>query len=139
MAVASANVTMRPAPVFFTEVYRRGGDMDGDILRRAERVAVVAKGSAPIRSGRLAASIRVNRRRNRVGQYDFGYEIRPTVYYAAWALDPSATHPHIIQGTPYLAFDLASGDHAIVKGPIMHPGTKKRNDFMIRALRSAAR
>lgn len=97
----------------------------------ADRVAGEMRARAPVRSGRLAASITVERARDPSGRFAPGYTVGPTVDYAGYVV--GGTAPHRIDGRPLLAFHWARIGEFVVLPHVQHPGTAP-NRFMDDAL-----
>jgi hypothetical protein len=92
-----------------------------------------AKVLAPVDTGRLRASIRLERRsilgfRNR-------WTIGSDVVYAPWVND--GTRPHIIRPKNAKVLAFKSGGRTVFAKVVHHPGTRAR-PFLDRALREVA-
>lgn len=74
------------------EIMRRGGRVDRDVRKRAQRVERRAKTLAPTRTGRLRRSIKLEKNRKANGAFDFGYSITADAPHAGWVHDGTAAH-----------------------------------------------
>lgn len=153
-------VTYNPSETSIsTQIMRKGGDVDGAILRRAVRVSERAKTEVPNTSGRgtgeLARSIHVERTRAERGRFGFGYKVVADAPHAAAVHAGSSAH--FIRADPTLAFNwaqkggqrfviLRAGNPRFVnekngvifvrgKGGVDIPA-RKGNPYMTRALRA---
>lgn len=131
---SNSRTTIIPASAFAAQVFRRGGDLDGALRRRANKVARTARVLAPHRSYRLRQSIGVEQNRAVQGQFSFGYRIYADAPYAVFV--HNGTRPHRI--TARRAKVLYSQRDGFLGVSVMHPGTKP-NPFMTKALVLAAR
>src|SRR5680860_94261 len=87
-------VVMDPAPVVFVNVFHTGSGPDRHIKDKANEVATLAKALAPKRTGRLAASIRVDPTRHSNGRFGFGYNVIAHARYAVPVHE--GADPHIM-------------------------------------------
>lgn len=118
-------------------MFRRGGDIDGDMKRRAEDVADRARVLAPEgESGRLRRSIDVEQRREGSGRFDLGWEVVADTPYALYVHE--GTRPHPIHGNPLLSFFWDRVGARVVFRSVKHPGTTGQ-PFLADAIREAVR
>lgn len=120
----NATVIMDPPPVVYVKVFNAASGPDRNLRRRAESVALTAKVLAPRRSGRLAASIRVDRNRNERGRYAFGYSVGTTVPYGGYVHEGTA--PHVYFSHPGKMRFAGTGRWAgqtVFTDLVDHPGT----------------
>lgn len=112
--------------------FRAQGRREGDAAAR--QVVNRARVLAPVRTGRLRASIRSERRGF------FGLRLRWTVgsdvEYASMVND--GTRPHIIRPVRKQALKFRIGGRTVFATVVHHPGTRPR-PFLDRALREVAR
>jgi len=137
--MSDVEVHMTPAPVFFTEVFRLGGEVDRGIKRRAEFVEDIAITLCPTDSGRLASTIHVEQNRRENGWFGFGYRISaggPVAPYVNYVV--ADTSPHVIRGNPKLNFFWEKVGQQVSFFKVNHPGTKGQ-PFLDEALQLAGR
>lgn len=110
-----------------TQIMRKGGDVDGDIKRRALRVAKAAKPLVPNTSGRgtgeLAASIHVEQTRAERGRFGFGYRVIADARHAAAV--HGGSRAHFIPAAPALAFDWKGSRFVVVPAFRRHGSVKR--------------
>ena len=99
----------------------------------ARQVMNRAKVLAPVRTGRLRASIRVESRRTATLRSKF--TIGSDVEYAAFVND--GTRPHIIRPRRAQALRFVIGGRVVFAKVVHHPGTRAR-PFLDKALREVA-
>ncbi|MFD3535242.1 HK97 gp10 family phage protein [Streptomyces sp. NPDC058664] len=112
--------------------FRATSRNEGEIAAR--QVVARAKVLAPVDTGRLRASIRVERRsilglRQR-------WTVGSDVEYAPWVND--GTRPHIIRPRRGKALKFKMGGRTVYAAVVHHPGTRAR-PFLDRALADVAR
>lgn len=99
----------------------------------ARRVLNRAKVLAPVDTGRLRASIRIESRRTFT--FRTVYTIGSDVHYAPYVND--GTRPHKIRPRTKKALKFQVGGRTVFAAVVNHPGTKP-NPFLDRALREVA-
>jgi len=110
----------------------RGGKVGRHVEAKARKVQEIARTLAGKRTGRLAASISVQRSRTPTG---FEYTIGSMRSYAL--LHHTGTRPHVIVATPPKLLRFRGSNGVIIhKRAVMHPGTKP-NPYLTTALRIA--
>ena len=133
---ASVEVKTRPLGAVAAAIRPQ---VQANLAPRAQRVTSLARSLAPVRTGKLRGSIRLDAR-DALGRYTSiaagnppicAYEISVNVSYAAYVIH--GTRPHVIRSRgPWPLRNRLTGQ---VFGPkVNHPGTKP-NDFLQRALR----
>lgn len=75
MVTQNVRVEFLPDAQIAARVLRKGGDVDGSMKARSEKIAKTARTLAPKASGSLARSIKVRRPRTLTGQFDLGYQV----------------------------------------------------------------
>lgn len=112
--------------------FRATSRREGDIASR--QVLNRARVLTPVRTGRLRASLRVERRST------FGLRLRWTigsdVEYADMVHD--GTRPHVIRPRTKQALRFRMGGRTVIVAKVNHPGTRAR-PFLDRALAEVAR
>jgi HK97 gp10 family phage protein len=109
------------------------GASRAELDRAARQVMNRAKILAPVDTGRLRASIRVEARRT-LGLRTV-YTIGSDVYYAPYVND--GTRPHTIRPRRGKALRFTIGGRVVYARVVHHPGTRPR-PFLDRALREVA-
>lgn len=120
-------VIMDPSPIVYAKVFHSGSGPDRHLRRKAQDVAILASEKAPIKSGRLKGSIRVEQNRNELGRFAFGYRVYTRVPYAGYVHE--GTGPSIRYGanTPNMKMKFSGtnqymGDYVFPR-VVFHPGT----------------
>lgn len=109
------------------------GASRNELDRAARQVMNRAKILAPVDTGRLRASIRIESRRN-LGLRTL-YTIGSDVYYAPYVND--GTRPHTIRPKKGEALRFTVGGRVVFARVVHHPGTRAR-PFLDKALREVA-
>lgn len=90
-------VVMDQPSVIYLKEFHPGSGPDRMNKRQAEAVAILADVLAPMATGRLKASIRVDQNRNERGFYTFGHNVMaetPYAYYVHEGTGPSPRWPN---------------------------------------------
>lgn len=134
-----ATVIMDPPPVVYQKLFYRGSEADRFTKRQAEKVALLASRTAPMKTGRLKRSIYVTQNRDQRGRFAFGYSVyadTPYAYYVHRGTGPSIRVADNRRAMRFRGTDSHSGQ--LVFTPIVkHPGTPA-NHFLERALLAMA-
>lgn len=115
-------VIMDPAPVVYVKVFHEGSGPARHLGRKADAVAVLARTLAPKRSGRLASTIKVDRNRNELGQYTFGYSVSAGTSYGYYVHEGTGPSPRWPNNQKVMKWPGSRGDIAY-HDFVMHPGT----------------
>lgn len=116
-------VVMDPAPVVYVKVFHEGSGPARHLGLKADAVAILARSFAPVGStGRLAASIRVDRNRNELGQYTFGYKVYTPIYYGGYVHEGTGPSPRFNDTRKAMKFS-GNGGERVYRDFVMHPGT----------------
>lgn len=131
-----ATVIMDPPPVVYVKVFHEGSGPARHLGEKATAVALTAKAMAPRRTGTLAASIKVDRNRNELGRYTFGYKVYTPVYYAGFVHEGTAPSPRWPNNGKVMKW---GGREAgpVYRDFVMHPGTPAQ-PFLQNALSAMA-
>jgi hypothetical protein len=110
----------------------RGGKVNKHVEAKARKAQEIARSLVGKRTGRLAASISMQRSRTATG---FEFTIGSMRTYAL--LHHTGTRPHVIVATPPKLLRFRGSNGVIVhKRAVMHPGTRP-NPYLTTALRIA--
>lgn len=109
------------------------GASRNELDESARRVLNRAKVLAPVDTGRLRASIRIESRRTFTLRTV--YTIGSDVFYAPYVND--GTRPHLIRPKTKQALKFTIGGRTVFAKVVHHPGTRA-NPFLDRALREVA-
>lgn len=119
--------------VFDSSIKEMCNDIEGPVQRdlraRATRVLDRARALAPIETGRLKASLRLNRKMGIGGLYS--YEVGSTVGYAIMVHE--GTRPHLIHPNLQRTLRFKEGGRTIYATVVHHPGTRPHR-FLTEAL-----
>lgn len=99
---------------------------------QAGRVATAARQNAPVKTGRLRASVTVGQARDVRGRFISGYEVSANVPYA-WFVE-KGTRPHVIRPRSASILRFQVGGQTVFARVVHHPGTRATS-FMADALR----
>lgn len=120
---SGAVVVMDPTPVVYVKVMGANSGPDRHIKRKAEAVAITARALAPKRSGRLAASIKVDQNRDELGRFAFGYRVYTGIYYGVYVHEGTGPSPRFANGDfKVMKFAGRSGE-PVYRDFVLHPGT----------------
>lgn len=125
MAVAAGNnvvVIIDPAPVVYVKVFHPASGPDRHLRKKADAVAIMARANAPVRTGRLKASIKVDQNRNELGQYAFGYQVGTTIAYGGYVHEGTGPSPRWPVRRRAMKFHGSAGD-IVYRDFVLHPGT----------------
>jgi len=120
-AGGGAIVVMDPAPLVYINVFHKGSGPDRNLKQRTERVMVTAKAIAPKRSGALAASIAMDRNRNELGRFAFGYKVYTPIYYGGFVHEGTGPSPRWPNSGKVMRW--SGSDGLVYRDFVMHPGT----------------
>lgn len=109
----------------------RGGPVDRWTLGKTRMVASFARRFAPVRTGRLRASIKVEQSRDTAGRYKTGYSVSANTPYAAFVHE--GTRPHVIVPVTASVLRFEVGGSVVFARRVNHPGNRA-NPFLSRAL-----
>lgn len=116
-----ATVVMNPPPVVYVQVFHPASGPERHLRKKAEKVAVMARSIAPVRTGRLATSIKVDQNRNELGQYAFGFKVYTPVYYGHYVHE--GTGPSVRQSFPNVMKFMGREGRFVYTDVVKHPGT----------------
>lgn len=116
-----ATVVMDPAPVVYVKVFHEASGPARHLGKKAEAVAVYARAIAPKKTGFLAANIFVNRNRNELGRFAFGYQVYTPVFYGTFVHEGTGPSPRWPDSNKVMKW---GGREAspVYRDFIMHPG-----------------
>jgi hypothetical protein len=115
-------VVMDPAPVVYVKVFHTGSGPDRTARKNAEKVAILATALAPMRTGRLKASIRASQSRNERGRYTFGYDVSADTPYAYYVHEGTGPSPRWPNSRKVMKWH-GSYPPTAYRDFVMHPGT----------------
>ncbi len=116
-----ATVVMDPAPVVYVKVFHEGSGPARHLGKKASAVAIRAQTIAPKRTGVLAANIFVDRNRNELGQYAFGYKVYTPIFYGGYVHEGTGPSPRWPVNGKVMRF--TGNDGPVYRDFVMHPGT----------------
>ena len=116
-----ATVIMDSAPVVYVKVFHPTSGPDRHLGRKAEQVAILARATAPRKTGFLAANIKVDRNRNELGRHAFGYQVYTPVAYGGFVHEGTGPSPRWPDSRKVMRFPGSTGDAAYTDF-VMHPG-----------------
>jgi len=118
-----ATVIMDLSPIVYGNVFHSGSGPDRHIRRKTQEVAYLASEKAPVKTGRLAASIRVDQNRNELGRFAFGFKVYTKVRYAHFVHE--GTGPSVRWGgeksMKFLGTNQYTGEY-VYPNVVFHPG-----------------
>jgi hypothetical protein len=117
-----AIVVMDPPPVIYVKCFHPGSGPDRHGRKNAEAVAVMARTIAPVRTGRLKATIKANQNRNERGQYAFGFNVSAGTSYGYYVHEGTGPSPRWPVNGKVMKFR-GSFDDTVYRDFVMHPGT----------------
>lgn len=118
-----ATVVMDPPPIVYVKVFHPGSGPERHLGRKAEAVAITARAGAPVgETGRLKAGIKVDRNRDELGQYAFGFKVYTPVYYGYYVHEGTGPSPRWPVRRKVMRF-AGSGGVPVYRDFVMHPGT----------------
>lgn len=122
-----ATVIMDPSPIVYGNVFHSGSGPDRHIRKKAQEVAYLASELAPTKSGRLAASIRVDQNRAEKGRFAFGFKVYTKVPYAGYVHEGTGPSYRYGASTPhgkmkFRGTNQYAGDY-VFPFTVVHPGT----------------
>ena len=115
-------VVMDPAPLVYAKVFHSGSGPDRSARRNAEKVAVMARTLAPVKTGALKASIRADQNRTEKGQFAFGYTVSAGTSHAVFVHEGTSPSPRWPDATKVMHWHGRQGDFPY-RDFVMHPGT----------------
>ena len=115
-------VIMDPAPVVYLKVFSTGSGPDRTARRNAEKVAVLARVLAPVRTGRLKSTIRADQNRNEHGRFAFGYRVSVGTSYGYYVHEGTGPSPRWPNSRKVMHWHGRQGDFPF-RDFVMHPGT----------------
>lgn len=118
-----ATVVMDPPPVVYVNVFHTGSSPDRRARANAQRVALTAKNTAPVKTGLMASQIYASQNRDELGRYAFGYKVVSPVYYSHYVHDgtgPSPRWPNA--GNKVMEFEGSRDGLLTYRDFVMHPG-----------------
>lgn len=116
-----ATVVMDPAPVVYVKVFHEGSGPARHLGKKADAVAIYARQTAPQKTGYMSRNIFVNRNRNELGRYAFGYQVYTPVFYAGFVHEGTGPSPRWPNSRKFMKFAGNAGDFGYADF-IMHPG-----------------
>jgi len=115
-------VIMDPAPVVYLKVFSTGSGPDRTARKNAEKVAVMARTLAPVRTGRLKSTIKAEQNRNEHGRFMFGYNVSAGTSYGYYVHEGTGPSPRWPNDRRAMKFRGHAGDN-VYRDFVMHPGT----------------
>ena len=116
-----ATVVMDPAPLVYVKVFHPNSGPDRNLKKRTTDVMLTAKVLAPRRTGALAASIAMDRNRNELGRFAFGYKVYTPIYYAGYVHEGTGPSPRWPNSKKVMKW--GGYDGPVYRDFVMHPGT----------------
>lgn len=117
-----ATVVMDPPPVVYVKVFHPASGPDRHLRKKAEAVAITARSLAPVKTGALKAGIKVDRNRNELGQYAFGFKVYTPVFYGAYVHE--GTGPSVRWPDARKVMRFGGKENApVYRDFVNHPGT----------------
>jgi hypothetical protein len=117
-----ATVIMDPPPVVYVKVFHEGSGPARHLGKKADAVAIMARTLAPVKSGQLKASVRVDRNRDEKGRYAFGYSVGASAAHAYYVHEGTGPSPRWPNNQKVMKWPGSRGDIAY-RDFVMHPGT----------------
>lgn len=117
-----ATVVMDPPPAVYVNVFHEGSGPARHLGRKAEAVAVMARTIAPRKTGILALNIFVDRNRNELGRYTFGYRVYTPVYYGHYVHEGTGPSPRWPDSNKVMKWP-GKEVSPVYRDFVMHPGT----------------
>jgi hypothetical protein len=117
-----ATVIMDPPPAVYVKVFHEGSGPARHLGRKADAVAIMARSLVPVKTGRLASTIHVDRNRNEQGRYTFGYRVYASTPYAYFVHEGTGPSPRWPDSRKVMKWPGSRADIAY-RDFVMHPGT----------------
>lgn len=128
----NATVVMDSAPVVYVKVFHEGSGPARHLGRKAEAVAITARANAPKKTGYLSRNIFVDRNRNELGRFAFGYQVYTPVFYGGFVHEGTGPSPRWPDENKTMKWGGREGV-AVHRDFVMHPGTPA-NPFLQNSL-----
>lgn len=118
-----ATVVMDPPPIVYVNVFRSGSAPERHLRRKAQAVAHLASKNAPVKTGHLSSSIRVDQNRAELGRFAFGFKVYTNVRYAHYVHE--GTGPSVrwrgVTSMKFFGTNQHAGDY-VFPDVVFHPG-----------------
>lgn len=116
-----ATVVMNPPAAVYVQCFHPGSGPDRHLRKKAESVAVLARQTAPVKTGRLANSIIASQNRTEKGRFAFGFWVGTPVYYGLYVHEGTGPSPRWPNENKVMKWNGSRGDLAY-RDFVMHPG-----------------
>jgi hypothetical protein len=117
-----ATVIMDPPPVVYVKVFHSGSGPDRSARANAQKVAIVARQTAPSKTGYMASQIYAEQNRNEHGRYAFGYRVVSPVYYSKYVHEGTGPSPRWPNPQHKVMHFHGSRGDMPYRDFVMHPG-----------------
>lgn len=116
-----ATVVMNPPPVVYVQVMHPGSGPDRHLRKKAEAVAVLARQTAPVKTGRLKSTIKAEQNRDELGRYAFGFKVSVGTGYGYYVHEGTGPSPRWPDSRKVMKFPGDEGG-PVHRDFVMHPG-----------------
>ena len=132
-----ATVVMDPPPLVYVNVFHPASGPERHLRKKAEAVASMARSLAPVKTGALKATIRVDQNRDEKGRFSFGFAVSAGTDHGYYVHEGTGPSPRWPSNRKVMKFQGSGGD-IVYRDFVMHPGTPAQ-PFLADALIAMAR